>query len=93
MFYTAEAFIALLDGLKTLDGISSIAYWAKLNIHKKPLGLLSVNGFYDCLLSFLDHAVEKGLLPQIACHIIIFASTIDQLLTNYKHMYLNWIYW
>ena len=64
MFYNAEAFIALSSGLEMLDGTSSIAYWAKLNFHKKPLGLLNVNGFFDGLLPFLDHAVEKGFLPQ-----------------------------
>ena len=80
MFYCAEAFIALPGGLETLDGISSIAYWAKLNFHKKPLGLLNVNGFYDKLLSFLDHAVETGFIPQATRHSIISASTADQLI-------------
>ena len=80
MFYTAEAFIALPGGLETLDGISSVAYWAKLNFHQKPLGLLNVNGFYDGLLSFLDHAVEKGFLPQATRRTIISASTVDRLI-------------
>jgi predicted Rossmann-fold nucleotide-binding protein len=31
-----------------------------LNIPQKPIGLLNVNGFYDNLLSFLDHAVEQN---------------------------------
>ena len=57
MFYNAEAFIAIHGGLETLDGITNIAYWDKLNFHKKPLGLLNVNGFFDGLLSFLNHAV------------------------------------
>lgn len=80
MFYHAEAFIALPGGLETLDGISSIAYWAKLNFHKKPLGLLNVNGFYDKLLSFFDHAVEMEFIPQATRHTIISAPTADQLL-------------
>ena len=80
MFYNAEAFIALPGGLETLDGISSIAYWTKLNFHQKPLGLLNVNGFYDGLLSFLDHAVEKGFLPQATRHTIVSASTADRLM-------------
>ena len=80
MFYRAEAFIALPGCLETLDGISSIAYWAKLNFHKKPLGLLNVNGFYDDLLFFFDHAVETGFIPQATRHSIISAPTADQLL-------------
>ena len=80
MFYHAQAFIALPGGLETLDGISSIAYWAKLNFHKKPLGLFNVNGFYDHLLSFLDHAVELGFIPQATRRTIISAPTADQLI-------------
>ena len=63
IFYNADAFIALLSGLEMLDGVSNIAYMVKLNFHKKLLGLLNVNGFYDVLLSFLDYAMEKGFLP------------------------------
>ena len=58
MFNHADAFIALPGGLGTLEEIFHISSWAQLHIHHKPIGLLNVNGFYDKLLSFLDHAVE-----------------------------------
>ena len=41
-----------------------------------PLGLLN----FDGLLSFLDHVMEKGFLPQVTCRTIIFASIVDQLI-------------
>jgi hypothetical protein len=62
MFDHANAFIALPDGLGTLEEIFHISSWAHLNIHQKPIGLLNVNGFYDHLLSFLDHAMEQNFL-------------------------------
>jgi len=62
MFDHADAFIALPDGLGTLEEIFHISSWAHLNIHQKPIGLLNVNGFYDHLLSFLDHAMEQNFL-------------------------------
>ena len=80
MLYNAEAFVALPGGLEALDAIFSITYWAKLNFHQKPLGLLNVNGFYDSLLSFLDHAVEQGFIPQTIRRAIISASTADKLI-------------
>jgi hypothetical protein len=58
MFNHADAFIALPGGLGTLEEIFHISSWAQLHVHHKPTGLLNVNGFYDNLLSFLDHAVE-----------------------------------
>jgi uncharacterized protein (TIGR00730 family) len=58
MFNHADAFIALLGGLGTLEEFFHISSWAQLHIYHKPIGLSNVNGFYDNLLSFLDQAVE-----------------------------------
>ena len=62
MFDHVDAFITLPGGLGTLEEIFHISFWAHLNIHQKPIGLLNVNGFYDNLLSFLDHVVEQNFL-------------------------------
>ncbi|XVF17662.1 hypothetical protein REPUB_Repub10bG0142700 [Reevesia pubescens] len=62
MIENADAFIALPGGFGTLEEIFQIASWAQLNIHKKPIGVLNVNGFYDGLFSFLDKAVEQGFI-------------------------------
>jgi len=66
MFDHADAFIVLLGGLGTLEEIFYISSWAQLNIHQKPIGLLNVNGFYDNLLSFLDHVMEQNFLTSSA---------------------------
>ena len=80
MFDHADAFIALLGGLDTLEEIFHIFSWAHLNIHQKPIGLLNVNGFYNNLLSFLDHVVEHNFLTSSARQIIISAATAEQLI-------------
>jgi uncharacterized protein (TIGR00730 family) len=80
MFDHADAFIALLGGLGTLEEIFHISSWAHLNIHQKPIGLLNVNGFYDNLLSFIDHVVEHNFLTFSALQIIISAATAEQLI-------------
>lgn len=58
----ADAFIALPGGLGTLEELAEIATWSQLGLHTKPLGLLNVDGFYDHLLTFLDHAVTERFL-------------------------------
>ncbi|XVF16954.1 hypothetical protein REPUB_Repub10bG0075200 [Reevesia pubescens] len=62
MMENADAFIALPGGFGTLEEIFQIVSWAQLNIHKKPIGVLNVNGFYDGLFSFLDKAVEQRFI-------------------------------
>jgi len=76
----ADAFIASPGGLGTLEEIFHISSWAQLHIHHKLIGLLNVNGFYDKLLSFLDHAVEQEFLTFSARQIIISAATAEQLI-------------
>ena len=86
MFDHVDAFIALSGGLGTLEEIFHIFSWAQLNIHQKPIGLLNVNGFYDTLLSFLDHAVEHKFLTSSAQQIIIFAATAEQLIDQLQSL-------
>ncbi|XVE71159.1 hypothetical protein DITRI_Ditri10aG0128000 [Diplodiscus trichospermus] len=57
-----DAFIALPGGFGTLEELFQIISWVQLNIHQKPIGVLNVNGFFDGLLSFLDHAVEQKFI-------------------------------
>jgi uncharacterized protein (TIGR00730 family) len=80
MFNHVDTFIALPGGLGTLEEIFHISSWPQLNIHHKPIGLLNINGFYNTLLSFLDHAVEQQFLTFSAQRILISAATAEQLI-------------
>ena len=61
----ADAFIALPGGLGTLEEFCEVATWTQLGFHKKACGLLNIEGFYDGLLAFLNHATaEKFIRPE-----------------------------
>jgi len=55
----SDGFIAMPGGLGTLEELFEIWTWAQLGYHRKPLGLLDVNGFYSKLSLFLDHLVAE----------------------------------
>ncbi|KAK3134693.1 hypothetical protein QOZ80_5BG0409520 [Eleusine coracana subsp. coracana] len=78
----ADAFIALPGGYGTLEELLEVITWAQLGIHKKPVGLLNVDGFYDPLLSFIDLAVNEGFITEEARRIIISAPTAKELVTK-----------
>ncbi|XVF09321.1 hypothetical protein REPUB_Repub07fG0082600 [Reevesia pubescens] len=80
MVANADAFIALPGGFGTLEEIFQIASWSQLNIHQKPIGILNVNGFYDSLFSFLNHAKEQRFISQATHQILVIATTPEQLL-------------
>ncbi|MCK5942356.1 MAG: TIGR00730 family Rossman fold protein [Planctomycetes bacterium] len=56
----SDAFVTLPGGLGTLEELFETWTWRQLRYHDKPLGLLNVNGYFDGLLDWLDHAVAKG---------------------------------
>ncbi|MCG3122980.1 MAG: LOG family protein YvdD [Phycisphaerales bacterium] len=58
----ADAFIAMPGGLGTLDELFEILTLAQLGIHDKPVGLLNVEGYWDPIMSYLDHASAEGFL-------------------------------
>ncbi|XVF16663.1 hypothetical protein REPUB_Repub10bG0051500 [Reevesia pubescens] len=82
MIANADAFIALPGGFGTLEEIFQIPSWSQLNIHQKPIGILNVNGFYDSLFSFLNHAVEQRFISQATRQILVTATTLEQLLNQ-----------
>ncbi len=58
----ADAFVALPGGFGTLDELFEVLTWAQLGLHRKPIALLDVDGYYAPLVTFLDHAAAEGLL-------------------------------
>ena len=58
----SDGFIALPGGFGTLEEIIEIITWGQLRFHEKPCGLLNVGGYFDHLLTFLNHANAEGFL-------------------------------
>jgi uncharacterized protein (TIGR00730 family) len=60
----SDAFIALPGGAGTLEELFEVYTWAQLGLHQKPCGLLDVDGYYEGLVEFLDHAVEERFVRE-----------------------------
>ncbi|XVF23543.1 hypothetical protein REPUB_Repub13aG0047700 [Reevesia pubescens] len=96
MIANADAFIALPGGFGTLEEIFQIVSWSQLNIHQKSIGILNVNGFYDSLFSFLNHAVEQKFISQATSQILVTTTIPEQLLDQLQALYQTviqqWLY-
>ena len=64
MMDLADAFLALPGGIGTLDELFEAWSWNALGYHAKPFCLLNVEGFWDGLIEFIDHATASGFLSQ-----------------------------
>lgn len=76
----ADAFVALPGGYGTCDELFEILTWAQLGIHRKPVGLLNVNGFFTRLLGWLDHVVGEGLLRPKHRDLVLVSDSVPDLL-------------
>jgi uncharacterized protein (TIGR00730 family) len=76
----SDAFIALPGGIGTLEELFEIWTWAQLGSHEKPCGLLNAHGFYDGLLSFLDHVVGEAFLRSVHRDMLLVADKPDAML-------------
>lgn len=91
----ADAFIALPGGYGTLEELCEIITWGQLGIHRKPFGILNVEGYYDGLMHFFNFATEEGFVHPTEREVITSSDDIDALITqleNYTPVTFNkWV--
>jgi len=76
----ADAFIALPGGFGTFEELFEVITWSQLGIHRKPIGLLNVDGYYDALVGLVDHAIAEEFIHPRLRQLIVVAPQVETLL-------------
>jgi uncharacterized protein (TIGR00730 family) len=82
-----DGIITLPGGLGTMDEFFEVITWLQMGLHKHPVGILNVNGYYDFLLKQLDVMVEQRFLKQANRELIITSGDVIELVSlmnNFK---------
>ena len=79
----ADGFLAIPGGAGTLEEFFEVWTWAQLGIHRKPCGLLNVHGYFDGLLTFLDHAVSERFLRLEHRAMVLVEDDVERLLERF----------
>jgi len=58
----SDAFIALPGGYGTFEELFEVLTWAQIGLHRKPIGLLNAERYFDPLLRAIDHARQEGFM-------------------------------
>src|SRR5678816_154826 len=76
----SNGFVAMPGGYGTFEEFCEIITWAQLGMHRKPCGILNVNGYYDPLLKLFDHAVDQGFVSTANRRLVLEEASPDRLL-------------
>ncbi|HJQ46114.1 MAG TPA: TIGR00730 family Rossman fold protein [Amycolatopsis sp.] len=68
----SDGFVALPGGAGTLEELAEVWTWAQLGLHRKPIGLVDVAGYYRPLHEFADHMVAEGFLRKQHRELLLF---------------------
>jgi uncharacterized protein (TIGR00730 family) len=79
----ANGFVALPGGWGTLEEFFEVLTWAQLGLHQKPCGLLNVRGYFDGLLSFIEHSIHERFVRRECQSMVIVSSAPDALLEQF----------
>lgn len=78
----ADAFLVLPGGLGTLEELFEVWTWRTLGLHRKPLGLLDIGGFFDPLVEMLERTVASGFVDAATLDDLVVARDLDAALTG-----------
>lgn len=59
MFEQADAFCTLPGGIGTLEEVIELLSWARLELHRKPIVICDVEGFWTPLVTLIDHVIDR----------------------------------
>ncbi|CRJ81389.1 hypothetical protein BN1723_002467 [Verticillium longisporum] len=69
-----SGFIALAGGYGTIEEILETTTWVQLGIHSRGVCLLNTDGFYDGILSWIEHAAAEGFVKGDNASIVATAT-------------------
>ena len=76
----SDAFIALPGGWGTWEEFFEVLTWGQLGLHRKPCGLLNVQGYFDPLLAFVKHSFDEGFVRREYGSMISVSDSAEGLL-------------
>jgi uncharacterized protein (TIGR00730 family) len=81
----SDGVVALPGGFGTLEEFFEVLSWGQLGLHKKPAGILNINGFYDSLIALTTTMVREGFLKEANQKMLIVSDDINTLLDQMKN--------
>ncbi|MBC2578726.1 TIGR00730 family Rossman fold protein [Clostridium sp. DJ247] len=80
----SDGFIALPGGLGTFEELFEVLSWARIGIHKKPIGILNISNFFDPLLQLLQNTCAEGFMNELHMKLMLVSDNPSELIKKMK---------
>ena len=91
----SDGFIALPGGAGTMEEMFEVWTWGQLGLHAKPLALLDVAGFFEPLVTFLDHQRAEAFMQPAHREMLLVdrdpAALLDRMAAYQPPTVAKWI--
>jgi uncharacterized protein (TIGR00730 family) len=74
MFMNSDVIVVLPGGAGSLDEFFEVLTWAQIGLHKKPIYLLNIKGYWGPLMDLLKHIVAQGFAD---ASVMDFVTVVD----------------
>ena len=81
----SDGFIALPGGYGTFEEFFEVLAWSQLGWHRKPFGLLNIDGFYNHLMAFLDHTAQEGFIRPQHRELVLVENSAEKILGRMRN--------
>ncbi|KAF2154701.1 hypothetical protein K461DRAFT_319226 [Myriangium duriaei CBS 260.36] len=84
-----SGFVALSGGFGTMEELMEVTTWNQLGIHDRPVILFNIEGYWDGLLQWLQHAIDAGFVDESQKSILAEAKTEEEVMDTLKNYNLS----
>ncbi|ERF69315.1 hypothetical protein EPUS_04020 [Endocarpon pusillum Z07020] len=79
-----SGFVALAGGYGTIEEVMEMVTWNQLGIHKMPIVLVNIDGYWDGLLQWVRNSVKEGYVGESNAGILVEVKSTDEVLDALK---------
>ncbi len=82
MYDCSDAFVCLPGGIGTLEEVSETITWFQLNISRKPIYFLNINGYWDKFRVLVENIVSKEFAGKDLLNYFTFFESLEALVPS-----------
>jgi uncharacterized protein (TIGR00730 family) len=81
MFINSDAVVLLPGGAGSLDEFFEVLTWAQLGLHSRPIIVADIEGYWQPMLTMVDHVIASGFADSSLRTLFCVAQTVDEIET------------